>query len=440
MKKQQEQSGKKAKNKNISLDIPENINTKFVGYEKLEIESEIIFILKEKDYSWIITKESPFYVECGGQASDKGWINIDNKVYEIEEFFKSENTNNPAIALKIKNTDIKLKEKIKCVVDYYSRANTTKNHTATHLLQAALIQVLGKQVQQAGSFVNSDFLRFDYTSNHALTKQDAEKIENIVNQKIQENIKLNILYTTLQEARKSGVTALFGEKYNPEQVRVVQVPGFSAELCGGTHVNSTGDIGLFKIESDVALSSGVRRITGLTGPKALESFQNSFNIVKTLVEKFKVKPEQVLAAVEKQSENIDNLNSQIKQLKKQILKTQIPTWQNQVKHVGKIPFLFLELQDFDNSQLKEICESIEVKSPAFYFIINMSSKTPDQISYFGFVSKNFAQEINLKDFAKNILQVKFDLKGGGSPSLIQGGGKKPESNIEQEIIKWLKAI
>ncbi|MBU4387179.1 alanine--tRNA ligase [Candidatus Dependentiae bacterium] len=439
MKKQQEQSGKKSKDKIIVLDIPEDINTKFLGYEKLELESEINFILKEKDFSWIITKESPFYVESGGQISDKGWLNIDNKIYEIEEFYKSVNTQNPAIAVKIKNANLKLGDKVKCIVDYYSRSNTAKNHTATHLLQAALVQILGKHIQQAGSLVNSDFFRFDYTSNNAISKQDAEKIENIVNQKIQENIKLNIFYTTLQEAKKAGVTALFGEKYNPEQVRVVQVPGFSAELCGGTHVNSTGDIGLFKIESDVALSSGVRRITGITGPKAIETFQSSFDTIKTLVEKFKVKPEQILTAIEKQTENMDNLNSQIKQLKKQILKAQIPEWQNQVKHVGKIPFLFLNLQDFDSAQFKEICESIETKAQGFYFIVNTNFKTPDQISFFGYVSKNFEKQIDLKLFSKDIL-AKFGLKGGGSNTLIQGGGKQPENNIEQEIIMWLKAI
>lgn len=438
MEKQKEQSGKKAKGKNATLDIPENINTKFVGYDKLEIETEINFILKENNVSWIVTNKSPFYVESGGQISDKGWININDTVFEIENFYKSDNSNNPAITVKIKNTNIKVGDKVKCIVDYYSRTNTTKNHTATHLLQAALVQVLGKHIQQAGSFVNSEFLRFDYTSNHALKPEDTEKIENIVNQKIQANINLNIFYTTLQEAKDAGVTALFGEKYNADQVRVIQIPGFSSELCGGTHVKSTGDIGLFKIESDIALSSGVRRITGITGPKAIEVFQNSFNTIKTLVEKFKVKPEQVLTAVEKQTENISDLNSQIKQLKKQLAKSQIPAWQSQVQQVGKVPFLLLELQDFDSSQIKDICESIETKSPGFYFIVNTNSKTPDNISFFGYVSKNFAPQVNLKEFSK-LLRKKFDLKGGGSNTLIQGGGKQPK-NLKEEIIKWLKAL
>ncbi|KKP24405.1 MAG: Alanine-tRNA ligase [candidate division TM6 bacterium GW2011_GWF2_28_16] len=441
MEKQKEQSGKKTKDKIITLDIPEDITTKFVGYDKLELDTEINFILKQDDYIWLVTKESPFYVESGGQVSDKGFLNIDNNIHKIEEFYKANNTNNPAIAVKIKNNNLNLKinNKIKCIVDFYSRTITAKNHTATHLLQTALIQILGKHIQQAGSFVNSEFLRFDYTSNHGLTKQDTIKIENIVNQKIQENIALNIFHTTLQEARNQGVTALFGEKYNPEQVRVVQVPGFSAELCGGTHVKNTGDIGLFKIESDVALSSGVRRITGLTGPKAIELFQNNFDTVKTLVEKFKVKPEQVLNAIEKQEENMNNLNSQIKQLKKQISKANIPTWQNSVTHINKIPFLFLKLQDFDNTQIKEICETIETKSPGFYFIININTQTPDIISFMGYLSKIFTDQVNLKEFSKNILQDKFNLKGGGSNNLIQGGGNKPE-NIEQEIINWLKAI
>ena len=439
MKKQKEQSGKKSKSKIITLDIPENINSKFVGYEKLELETKVNFVLKEKKSIWIVTEESPFYVESGGQISDTGFVNFNNKVYPIKGFYKSESTNNPAIAIKIEVAEIKVGDKVKCIVDNFSRKNTEKNHTATHMLQAALVQILGKHIKQAGSFVNENHLRFDYTSSNTPSKDDLNQIEKIVNQKIQENIKLNLFVTTLEKAQEAGVTAIFGEKYNPEQVRVVQITGFSAELCGGTHVNSTGEIGCFKIESDIALSSGVRRITALTGPKCFELFQQSFNTVKTLVEKFKVKTDKILPAVEKQTENLQNTQSQLKQLKKHIWKLQIPVWQKEVKQVGKVPFLFLELTDFDGGQLKDISKEIEAKSPGFYFIINNNSNTPKRISYFGYVSKKWSAQVDLKEFSK-LLKEKFDFKGGGSATLIQGGGTKPTINIEQEIMNWLKSI
>jgi alanyl-tRNA synthetase len=438
MKKQQEQSGKD-KNEIFSLDIPENIKTKFVGYETLELETKVNFVINEDDYSWIITNESPFYVESGGQVSDTGFIKINETILPIKGFYKTELAQDPAIAIKIKNTNIKTGDTVKCIVDFYNRSNTAKNHTATHMLQAALIQIFGKHIKQAGSFVNDQNLRFDYTSNNTPTKDDLNKIELIVNQKIQENITLNVSVTTLQKAQDAGVTAIFGEKYNPESVRVVQIPGFSAELCGGTHVNATGDIGCFKIESDVALSSGVRRITALTGPKCLELFQQTFDLSKKLGDKFKVKIDSILPAVEKQQENLNNINSQLKQLKKQMWKLQIPTWQEQVKPIGKIPFLFLELNDFDGGQLKDISNEIESKSPGFYFVINNNSNNPERISFFGYVSNVWSKSVNLKNLSK-MLNEKFNFKGGGSLALIQGGGPKSDINIKEEIENWIKAI
>ena len=444
MEKQQKQSSVKATEKESAIKIPEDISTKFVGYEKLEIETKINFIEKENSNILISTEESPFYVESGGQESDNGWVIINEKTFPIISINKYGKTKNPAIILKI-STDkikdkIKIGDKIKCVVDNYKRINTEKNHTATHLLQAALVQVLGKQIKQAGSLVNDKHLRFDFTNLKALTKEQIKQVENIVNEKIEENIKLNIFFTTLEKAKVEGVTAFFGEKYNPENVRVIQIPGFSAELCGGTHIESTGKIGCFKIENDIALSAGVRRITAVTGPEAIKLFQQSFNIIKTLGEQFKVKIEQIIPAIEKQQENFIKLQSEIKQLKKQIWKNQIPIWQNEVKQIGKIPFLFLKIEDIDGIDLKQISKEIENKQPGFYFIISQNEKNPNQINYFCYLSKKWEPAIDFKNFTK-FLKEKFDFKGGGSTTLIQGGGKKIDFNkLKDEIINWIKLI
>ena len=194
-----------------------------------------------------------------------------------------------------------------------------KNHTATHLLQAALIEVLGKHVRQSGSVVTPDYLRFDFTHHETLSPKDIALVEDIVNKKITENIPVIVSSTTLEEAARRGVIAIFGEKYNPELVRVIEVPGFSAELCGGTHVHATGDIGCFKITEVSALSSGNRRIVALTGPAAIELFQQTFSAMKTLGQEFKVPIEQVVDAVKKQKEQLREAQSLAKTDQKKLL-------------------------------------------------------------------------------------------------------------------------
>ena len=441
MKKQKKQSGKKGEQKKVTLQIPDDISTKFVGYEKLEIKSKINFVQQDNSYLWIVTNESPLYVESGGQVSDQGFVTIHDHTYPILQFFKLEKTKDPAIAIKIEpKKELKIGDQIHCVVDYAKRKDTQKSHTTTHMLQTALNQVLGLHIKQAGSFVNNEYLRFDFNHHQPLTKKEIEKVENIVNEKIQENINLNIFTTTLKEATQKGITAFFGEKYTPEKVRVVQIPDFSAELCGGTHVQSTGEIGCFKIESQDALSAGVRRITALTGPAATKLFQQSYEIAKKLCTQFSVKIENLIPSLQKQQEDILNLQKEVKHLKNQLWKSQIPIWQKEVKFIGKIPFLFLEVEDLDGSQLKQICTQIESKAPGFYFVICKNSKNPDQINFFGYLSKKWEQQVNLKEFVK-LLKDKFEFRGGGSSTLIQGSGKKGNVEIlKNEIENWIKII
>ncbi|MFC1894411.1 alanine--tRNA ligase [Candidatus Dependentiae bacterium] len=440
MKKQQEQSGKKSPKEKTGPQIPSDISTTFIGNEKLELETTINFISKDDSKLWISTKESPFYVESGGQASDKGWIKIKDQTYPIISFTKSDKNTNPAIAIQIKCTEnIKIGDKIKCIVDSYSRINTEKNHTATHMLQAALVQILGQHIKQAGSFVNNKQLRFDFTHINGLTKKEIEEIENIVNIKIQEDIKLKIFLTTLEKAKEVGAKAFFGEKYNPEEVRVVQIPGFSVELCGGTHLNSTGQIGCFKIESEIALSSGIRRITAKTGPEAIRLFQKSFDLTKTLGDTFKVKAESIFSSIQKQTNDLNIAFSTIKRLRKQLWKNQIPTWQKQVSLTGKVPFIFLNLENIKSNQAKEIFENIQIKSPGFYFMICINPEKPNNINFFAHVSSKWQPQINLKEFS-TFLKDKFEFRGGGSKQMIQGGGIKKEVNYKTEIENWVKQI
>jgi len=447
MEKQRAQSGKK-EGIEEEFEIPgcgalsPDITTKFVGYEALESTSKIVFVQYDKGYLWIVTQESPFYVESGGQTSDTGWITINDHSYPVKSFRKIGVGDYPAIVaqLEVDKLDVEKAQTIKvgdtahCVVDYYERKNSEKNHTVTHLLQAALIKILGPQVKQAGSLVCGDYLRFDFTHHEAMTPNQLLHVEQIVNQKIQENIKLNIFYTTLKEAQAEGVTAFFGEKYDPGKVRVVQVPGFSAELCGGTHVQSTGEIGCLKIISESALATGVRRLTAVSGPASIKLFQETFSTIKSLGEQYKVKPEEVGDAVAKQQEQYTRALRTIKQMRKQLLYAQITAWQNQVTLVNDIPFLFLSLQEYGNDDLKTICQEIEKTKPGFYFLL--SCDYANKFSFVGYVSKQFSDRVNLKKLSEQ-LQESCGLRGGGKPDLIQGGGVAIDAKVVQKLVEEL---
>lgn len=444
MKKQQELSGKKAKDVEPDFIVTEHLATKFVGYETCTNESTISFFSPTDTGAWIITQESPFYVECGGQVSDTGHVVINGYIYDVVDLRKTGETFAPAIAVKIKPRDaaaakylpsIKVGDTITSVVDELVRMDTVRNHTATHLLQSALIQVLGPQVKQAGSLVHPDYLRFDFSHHEPMTKEQIEQVEDLVNAKIQAAIPTNIFYTTLKDAKDKGIISFFGEKYNPEQVRVVQVPGFSAELCGGTHVSNTGIIGLFKITSDAALSTGVRRLVALTGRGAMKNFQQSFTISKKLCEVFKAQQNEILEAVEKQQENLGAALSEIKQLKKQLVKFQIPSWAENFTTAGSVPFLYKELEDVSGDEIKVIISELEKIKPGFYLLIN---KMTGRFGFVAYTSKDVGSKVDLKALSA-FLKTTFDLKGGGNAQQIQGGGTVVPANFATALQEWVKA-
>ena len=296
MEEQRKLSGKKMKHAEKTVQLPETMTTTFVGYKRTAQESTVTGIIVNEQLQemvdegtecWVIIKETPFFASTGGQVDDQGWITAKAAQCAIHGLKKIDK----AIAAKIiAPADIMVGDTIAQQVDEPIRKMTMNNHTATHLLQAALIELLGKQVKQSGSVVEPEYLRFDFTYHKNLTIDEITHIENRVNEIIQADIPLDVFETTYKAALEKGAIAIFGEKYNPEQVRVVDVPGFSTELCGGTHVPSTGVIGAFKITDMGALSAGNRRVFAVTGPKAIELMQDNFNTVKVLSQEFKVKP------------------------------------------------------------------------------------------------------------------------------------------------------
>lgn len=439
MEQQRMQSGKVTKEECI---LDQKLYTHFTGYDEhithttitgLVVNDTLTEKVKAGSSCFIITEHSPFYVECGGQVSDQGYIKINDHEVPLRGLKKFVD----AIGAYVQSVpiDIEVGKKITLVVDSYSRLNTMKNHTATHLLQSALIEVLGKQVKQSGSVVEPDYLRFDFTYHENLNLEQIILVEEIVNRKIMENIPVKIEFTTLEDATKRGVIAFFGEKYNPERVRIVEIPGFSAELCGGTHVNATGDIGVFKITEVSALSAGNRRIVALTGPEALKLFQQSFRTVKALSQEFKVPIEDVTEAIKKQKEQLRLTQNEIKKLKKLLYEKQIPEWIKKIETISSIPFLFIELEDANMQDLQEIAENLLKKEAGFYFLVGYKK---DKSNFIATISEKFSSKINIKEFADWLKEK--GIQGGGKATTIQGGASKSQFiGLEEEIKNWIKS-
>ena len=436
---QQERSGKPTLDALDYLQLPKNIVCEFSGYDELTTNSTIAALIDEHQKLvndiqagsgvWIITHRSPLFVMGGGQSPDKGTISINNHKIEIEDVRLISH----AIAAFIHTPiQIAVGDKVTIDVDHVHRKAIMANHTATHLLQAALMELYDPKIKQSGSFVSHDYLRFDFTSNLTISHDKLNEIEQLVNKKIQENIPVCIEYTSFDQAKQKGVLAFFEEKYTPEKVRLVTVPGFSAELCCGTHVQATGDIGVFKITQMQAISAGNRRIVAVTGDRGIKLFQEMFDDIKTLTAECQVPREKLSEAINNYKHQIKQLNSTLKQFKKEAVAAQVPSWLEQVEIVNNIPFLFLTLQGYAVDELKELSQELNRKKPGFYFIM---SSVPERTAFACMLGQHYVDKINLKNFASWLKEN--GMSGGGNQTFVQGGGNKIDSALKDKIKSWL---
>lgn len=426
----------------VAIDLPDTLQTEFTGYAQLQTTAPIIGIIVNGTLQesvpahttcQLIMASCPFYVECGGQISDTGGITFPDGSYaRLEHLHKQDGAVLVTITPPI---PVAVGQKVTQQVDVAARLNTMKNHTATHLLQAALMQVLGKGVKQAGSLVAPDYLRFDFTWPETLTAAQIKQVEEIVNHKIQENIPLSINTTTYASALEQGVIAFFGDKYNPESVRVVAVPGFSAELCGGTHVRATGDIGAFKITEITALSAGQRRLVAVTGPKAVELMQETYGIVKQLAQEFKIKSEQILPTIARQKEHIKALQSELKQLRKKNIRTHMPQWLTQVEMVNSLPFLYLVLDGIESELLKELAQDLIAQRPGLYVLI---SNQEEGAALHIQLAPLYKGAVNMAKLGAWIREH-TGLRCGGKELTLQGGGPLLAQSFEGQLKDWLYA-
>ncbi len=420
------------------------ISSVFDGYNNLILESEIIAMttvsevvnaLTEGEMGTIITKETPFYATMGGQSADVGTIQTVEGEFIVKDTIKLTGGKIGHIG-EVRFGVIKLGDVVTLKVSPENRMDTCKNHSATHLLQKALRQVLGKHVEQAGSFVNNERLRFDFTHFSALTEEEIIKVEKIVNDEISHMLPVTTSVMSLEDAKKTGAMALFGEKYT-SNVRVVKMGDFSTELCGGTHVVNTAQIGAFKIQSEVGIAAGIRRIEALTGNGVFTYYQTIEETCKKASILLKTTPQKVLSKLEVVLLEIKTIHSENESLKSKIAKDSVGDIYTQAIEVNGISILTTSVTGVDMNALRELGD--QIKSKFVESIIFIASEIDGKVNLLAMVSdgamKRGAHAGNLiKDVASIV-----GGGGGGRPNMAQAGGNNP-LKINEALIKAKEII
>jgi alanyl-tRNA synthetase len=319
----------------------------------------------------------------------------------------------------MQNGLIQVGDKVQAVVDLEKRSLTMKNHTATHLLHAALQKILGVHVKQAGSLVAPDRLRFDFTHYAPMTSAEIKKIEDDVNQQIWRDVPVQTNVMDLEEALKSGAMALFGEKYQ-DRVRVVEVPGFSKELCGGTHVPATGTIGVFKIISEGGISAGVRRLEALTGPGALARFRADEDVLEYIKSEYKVPREDLPATLEKLQAQIRELQRQITELKVQHARSGIGEILARTREIEGVKVLAHTLPETDRASLRSLAD--ELKDKLGSGVVILGTPQDGKVALVVMVTDDLCRRVPAGKIIKEIAPL-VGGAGGGKPELAEAGGK-----------------
>ncbi|OPB97870.1 alanine--tRNA ligase [Elizabethkingia occulta] len=416
MNKQKQRSKQSSASKTYDWVILEEKPENFVGYDLTENEVKITRYRKienkDGEFYQIVLDETPFYAEGGGQVGDKGILENATERIEILDTKKENNLN---ISL-IPTLPQDAKATFTAKVDVSKRKDTENNHSATHLLHEALRNVLGTHVEQKGSFVGPDYLRFDFSHFSKMTEEEWAAVEQEVNEKIRENIALQEYRNIpIQEAMDKGAMALFGEKYG-DNVRMIQF-ATSRELCGGTHVKNTGEIGLFKIESEGSAAAGIRRIEAITGSKAREYFETLEKNYQEIAQFLKSKD--VLRSVQKLVEENQSLKSEIESFKAEKAKQEALQWKNEYQDKGDKKLL-VKKTSMDAGSVKDIVFQLKKEIPGSLTIImsNASDKPMITIGVSDDLTQTYQAGTLIKDLAKEIQGG-----GGGAPAFATAGGK-----------------
>ncbi|MDH5435014.1 MAG: alanine--tRNA ligase, partial [Gammaproteobacteria bacterium] len=404
--------------------------TAFVGYEETSSQSQVVDMFVSGGQVDAITTgteadlvldTTPFYAESGGQVGDKGLLKSDSFEFEVKDTVKLQNVFLHR-GIVTKGT-IKKNDKAEAIINQEERDDTALNHSATHLMHAALRKILGEHVEQKGSLVDSQRLRFDFSHPVAVTEEEIFKIEKMVNQQIRNNHAVGTHVTDMDEAKKLGAMMLFGEKYG-EKVRVLSMGDFSVELCGGTHVKQTGDIGAFKIIGEQGIASGIRRIEAITGDSAIEYTQKQGWLINQLASSLKTdrmslgdKVEQLILKSKEQDREIEKLKSKISASKGGELV-------NQKVVVDGINVLAAKIEGVSGKELRTLSD--QLKNQMGSGILALAAEESGKVSLVTAVTKDLTDKYHAGNLMKHLAE-QLGGRGGGRPDMAQGGGTNAEN-------------
>ncbi|MDY5023117.1 MAG: alanine--tRNA ligase [Blautia sp.] len=423
--------------------IDTSVTTEFVGYDHLTFESPVTVITTETEIAdslmegqkgTLFVEKTPFYATMGGQEGDTGVIETANGKFVVEDTIKLRGGKFGHVG-HMESGMITVGETVSLKVQVSARKDTEKNHSATHLLQKALKTVLGSHVEQKGSLVTPDRLRFDFAHFQAMTPEEIGKVEALVNEQIQENLDVRTDIMDIEDAKKAGAMALFGEKYD-QKVRVVSMGDFSKELCGGTHVSNTGSIMLFKILSESGIAAGVRRIEALTGNAVLDYYRKQEEMVNAAAKALKANPSELLEKIGHLQTELKSLQSENESLKSKLAQGSLGNVMDQVVEVKGVKLLAAKLEGVDMNGLRDLGD--QLKDKLGEGVVVLAAVNEGKVSLLAMVTEQ-AQKAGAH--AGNLIKAVAAIVGGGGggrPNMAQAGGKKPEK--AQEAIEAVAGI
>ncbi|MBW2655753.1 MAG: alanine--tRNA ligase, partial [Deltaproteobacteria bacterium] len=421
----------------------EGIKTSFEGYDTIEGRSDVLIIVqddkeietaKQGDAIEIVTAATVFYAESGGQAGDAG--RFENKTCTITITDTVKDPTGLVIHKGVvEKGEVKKGDTFILKVEALKRQSTAVNHTATHILHSALRNVLGDHIKQAGSLVTDTRLRFDFTHFSSISTQDIQTIENEVNLRIRENHPIETREMTMDEAVKAGATALFEEKYG-DVVRVVSQGEFSRELCGGTHANRTGDIGLFKILSEGGIASGVRRIEAVTGQMGLDYIHKEQSLVESAASLLKGAKEDVVVKIETVLKDKKNLEKELESLKAKMASKSIENMDDAIREINGVKVISKRVEIENSSQLRDLADKFKTKIGSG--IVLLGAESNDKALLISIVTEDLTKKYKAGDIVKTAAKI-VGGGGGGRPDMAQAGGTKPE-NLDKALESVFKTM
>lgn len=445
----EEQKKQSAAAEQFSIDYTKNHTfsgkTDFTGYSALTGKSAVkniivgdseADVINEGEEGVLVLSETPFYAESGGQVGDTGYITTASAKFEVQDCLKS-GEHHLHIG-KVLSGSLKKEDAVDAVVDDSVRQATALNHSATHLLHAALRKVLGEHVTQKGSLVDSEKLRFDFSHLEAVSSEELSTIEKLVNQHILNNTEVTTELCDMEAAKQKGAMALFGEKYGDE-VRVLSMAdGFSVELCGGTHVKRTGDIGLMRIVSESGIAAGVRRIEAVTGLAALSLFDAQKNTLEKIGQLTKSNVDRVVEKVEQLVSQNRQLEKDVTALKGKLASSSSDDLLNQAKNVDDINVLAVTVDGVDGKSLRDMVDQLKNKM-GDNSVVMLAAVEGEKISLVAGVTKALTSRIKAGDLMREVAG-KVGGKGGGRPDMAQGGGTDPSAlpAALDSVVDWVK--